>query len=54
MLMQVATEHWQRRLEMAGWSLGRDYFLTRILEPTEERVVAGIPKPGAATGALFR
>ena len=40
MLMQVATEHWQRRLEMAGWSLGRDYFLVRILEPAKERGVA--------------
>lgn len=40
MIMQIATEHWQRRLEMAGWSLGRDYFLVRILEPAKERGVA--------------
>lgn len=40
MIMQVATEHWQRRLEMDAWSLGRDFFLVRILEPAKERGVA--------------
>ncbi len=40
MLMQVDAEHWQRRLELVGWSLGRDYFLVRILEPVKERGVA--------------
>ncbi len=36
-LMQVRTAHWERSLEMEAWSLGRDYFLVRILEPAKER-----------------
>jgi len=40
MTMQVRTEHWERTLEMEAWSLGRDYFLTRILAPPKERGVA--------------
>ena len=35
--MQVRTAHWERTLEMEAWSLGRDYFLVRILEPAKER-----------------
>ncbi len=38
--MEVATENWSRSLEMESWSLERDYFLTRILEPPKERGVA--------------
>ena len=38
--MEVATEHWQRSLTMEAWSLGRDYFLMRIVEPSKERGVA--------------
>ena len=38
--MEVSTENWQRRLTMEAWSLGRDYFLVRILEPPKERGVA--------------
>jgi len=38
--MEVSTEHWQRSLTMEAWSLGRDYFLVRILEPPKERGVA--------------
>lgn len=40
MTMQVRTEHWQRSLKMEAWSLGRDQFLIRILEPAKERDVA--------------
>jgi len=40
MTMQVATEHWQRNLTMEAWSLGREHFLVRILEPPKERGVA--------------
>jgi hypothetical protein len=40
MKMEVSTEHWQRRLSMEAWSLGRDHFLVRILEPPKERGVA--------------
>ncbi len=40
MTMQVATEHWQRSLEMEAWSVGREHFLVRILEPPKERGVA--------------
>jgi len=40
MHMEVSTEHWQRTTLMEAWSLGRDYFLVRILEPAKERGVA--------------
>jgi len=40
MRMEVSTEHWQRSLDMEAWSLGRDHFLVRILEPPKERGVA--------------
>jgi hypothetical protein len=40
MTMDVVSEHWERRLEMEAWSLGRDRFLVRILEPPKERGVA--------------
>lgn len=39
MEMEVSTENWQRRLTMEAWSLGRDHFLVRILEPPKERGV---------------
>jgi len=42
--MQVETTHWQRSLEMEAWSLGRDYFLVRILEPVKERDVATLKR----------
>lgn len=38
--MEVATENWQRTLDMESWSLERDHFLTRILEPAKERGVS--------------
>lgn len=38
--MEVATENWQRTLVMESWSLERDHFLTRILEPAKERGVS--------------
>lgn len=38
--MEIATAHWSRHLEMESWSYGRDYFLTRILEPPKERGVS--------------
>jgi len=40
MTMSVSTEHWQRTTRMEAWSLGRDYFLVRILEPAKEKGVA--------------
>lgn len=42
--MQVRTAHWERTLEMEAWSLGRDYFLVRILEPAKERNVATLKR----------
>ena len=42
--MQVKTEHWERTLEMEAWSLERDYFLVRILEPAKERNVATLKR----------
>lgn len=42
--MQVRTEHWERTLEMEAWSLGRDHFLVRILEPAKERGVATLKR----------
>jgi len=42
--MQVKTSHWERTLEMEAWSLGRDYFLVRILEPAKERDVATLKR----------
>jgi hypothetical protein len=40
MRMAVSTENWQRSLTMEAWSVGRDHFLVRILEPPKERGVA--------------
>lgn len=40
MTMQVRTAHWQRSLKMEAWSLGREQFLIRILDPAKERDVA--------------
>jgi hypothetical protein len=42
--MQVKTVNWERTLEMEAWSLGRDYFLVRILEPAKERDVATLKR----------
>lgn len=42
--MQVRTAHWERTLEMEAWSLGRDYFLVRILSPAKERDVATLKR----------
>jgi hypothetical protein len=43
-IMQVRTAYWERTLEMEAWSLGRDYFLVRILEPAKERGVATLKR----------
>ena len=43
-IMQVKTAHWERTLEMEAWSLERDYFLVRILEPAKERDVATLKR----------
>ena len=43
-IMQVKTAHWERTLEMEAWSLERDYFLVRILEPAKERNVATLKR----------
>jgi len=40
MAMSIRSEHWERSLTMDAWSLGRDHFLVRILEPAKERDVA--------------
>ncbi len=42
--MQVKTNHWERTLRMEAWSLERDYFLVRILEPAKERGVATLKR----------
>lgn len=42
--MQVRTANWERTLDMEAWSLGRDYFLVRILEPAKERGVATLKR----------
>jgi hypothetical protein len=42
--MQVKTSHWERTLEMEAWSLDRDYFLVRIIEPAKERDVATLKR----------
>ncbi len=42
--MQVKTSHWERTLEMEAWSLDRDYFLIRILEPAKEKDVATLKR----------
>lgn len=38
--MLVKTGHWERRLKMKSWSLGREHFLVRILSPAKEKGVA--------------
>ena len=38
--MTVKTGHWERQLTMQSWSLGRERFLIRILDPAKERGVA--------------
>jgi len=40
MEMEVATAHWRRSLTMEAWSLDRERFLVRILDPPKERGVA--------------
>ena len=42
--MAVRTANWERTLSMEAWSLGRDYFLVRILEPARERGVATLKR----------
>jgi len=42
--MLVRTSHWERSLEMEAWSLDRDYFLVRIIEPAKERDVATLKR----------
>jgi len=39
MEMNIQSQHWQRSLVMDAWSLGRDHFLVRIIEPAKERNV---------------
>lgn len=38
--MTVKTGHWERQLTMQSWSLGRERFLVRILQPVKEQGVA--------------
>ncbi len=40
MTLNIRSEHWERSLKMDAWSLGRDHFLVRIIEPSKERDVA--------------
>jgi outer membrane lipoprotein-sorting protein len=40
MTLSIRSEHWERSLKMDAWSLGRDHFLVRIIEPSKERDVA--------------
>ena len=36
MVMEIATEHWTRSLEMRVWSLGTTYALVRVVAPAKE------------------
>jgi len=36
MVMEIATEHWTRSLEMRVWSLGTTYALVRVVSPAKE------------------
>ena len=36
LVMEIATEHWTRSLEMRVWSLGTDYALVRVVAPSRE------------------
>lgn len=38
--MHIVTEQWTRTISMEGWSLGREFSLTRITAPAKERGVA--------------
>lgn len=40
MEMKVKTRHWTRSMEMASWSLGKNYSLVRILRPRKEKGTA--------------
>jgi len=42
--MQIKTSHWERSLDMESWSVGREHFLIRILEPAKERGVATLKR----------
>ena len=35
-MMEVVTEHWERRITLELWSLGTDYSLVRIQAPAKE------------------
>jgi outer membrane lipoprotein-sorting protein len=35
-VMEIATEHWTRSLEMRAWSLGTNYALIRVTQPARE------------------
>ena len=39
-MMEIATEHWTRALEMTIWSLGTDHALIRILSPRKDAGMA--------------
>ncbi len=39
MEMSIRSEHWERTLVMDSWSLGRNHFLVKIIEPSKERDV---------------
>nr|WP_319583507.1 outer membrane lipoprotein-sorting protein [uncultured Pseudodesulfovibrio sp.] len=38
--MHIVTEQWTRTISMEGWSLGREFSLTRITAPAKEKGVA--------------
>jgi len=50
--MTVKTGHWERQLRMQSWSLGREHFLIRILEPVKEKGVATLKVAGAVWNYL--
>ncbi len=39
-VMDIVTEHWSRSLEMASWSLGKEYSLVRVNAPKSEEGTA--------------
>lgn len=35
--LDIVTQQWRRSVSVEGWSLGRDFCLTRVLKPVKER-----------------
>jgi hypothetical protein len=35
--MEIITKHWERSVSVEGWSLGREFCLSRVLKPVKEK-----------------